>query len=817
LKKIRLLLIAGALLLVVTFHIGIFGVRKSVDIVAEAVPMCSDGTTEGVIVWAVNDGEKIKRDDLTNPNRYSNSVWDGNKVTIFGGRNEVVAFQLMIQADPQGAEDINVELEELTHSSGATLRSVPYDQIPEDPTNTIDREIELFTEHYLNIENPTWPSNYYVPEAAPNMTGWIPDALIPFNALESKGGAPFDIGACQNQGVWVDIYIPKMNTPAGFYNGTIKVSQGASIVNEIPITLRVLDYTLPDESHFKSMIIFDSTIVPIWQGEGDSEGEESIKRYHRLAHRHRVEFVDDVPFSEGVNGWKPNPDDWLMEVILGDAFSYAAGYDGPAEAMGNTIIPPALYSDVTTRERWEPDNAWQTADNFVNWINFVKPNALTPLHIIDEPSEDQFPWIINYTAHLRNNPGPGASLPNVITKRPDEQLVDIDTWITVANGLNLKKKIEEEAAGRSWWFYNGRRPWSGALITDAPAVDPRTIAWAGWKHDVDLWLYWNGAQWGWGNYRVVPVKRGPKSLYEDPATYYVKAVFDGSSTPPDYCLEDQAPVYYCPVNGDGVLIYLGKIGVGFTEQNRGIRGPVASIRLKNLRRGSQDYELLWLAQHNGLGSSAQAAADLMVPKVFSDIPEHSPEPVSWSEQGSDWDEARYDLAVQLTGKLVNVAKAKLTFFYNNYVNSDRLTIMGELEPELDMLPFEKELTVTIEAPDPYDPYNTLLIYAETIPAGASVTSSGASRYVYKTSTPGIQELRFEERADSTLFRVSADEANFLPAERQSIGNPDQYQQLIRDIESLTITIDFDDGILWRGTAALTPDTTTDEKQELNNK
>ena len=49
-------------------------------------------------VWAVNDGEKIKRFDLDNVNRSGNSVWDRGQVTLFSGRNETVAFQVIIQS-----------------------------------------------------------------------------------------------------------------------------------------------------------------------------------------------------------------------------------------------------------------------------------------------------------------------------------------------------------------------------------------------------------------------------------------------------------------------------------------------------------------------------------------------------------------------------------------------------------------------------------------------------------------------------------------------------------------------------------------------
>src|ERR1700758_2468814 len=44
-------------------------------------------------IWAINDSEKIDKDDLQNPQKVSNSVWDGHRIKIFGARNEIIAFQ----------------------------------------------------------------------------------------------------------------------------------------------------------------------------------------------------------------------------------------------------------------------------------------------------------------------------------------------------------------------------------------------------------------------------------------------------------------------------------------------------------------------------------------------------------------------------------------------------------------------------------------------------------------------------------------------------------------------------------------------------
>ena len=56
---------------------------------------------------------KWRRDDLNNPNKSSNSAWDGRKVKIFGARNEIIAFQLIVEADDNGINRLIVTLPQL--------------------------------------------------------------------------------------------------------------------------------------------------------------------------------------------------------------------------------------------------------------------------------------------------------------------------------------------------------------------------------------------------------------------------------------------------------------------------------------------------------------------------------------------------------------------------------------------------------------------------------------------------------------------------------------------------------------------------------
>src|SRR4026209_1600799 len=93
-------------------------------------------------VWAVNDGEKVERDDLNNSNKRTNSAWDGHKVKIFGARNEIIAFQLIIEADPDGINRLAVALPQLVEKGGKSR--ISYAAPALDPTNYLARPIQIF-------------------------------------------------------------------------------------------------------------------------------------------------------------------------------------------------------------------------------------------------------------------------------------------------------------------------------------------------------------------------------------------------------------------------------------------------------------------------------------------------------------------------------------------------------------------------------------------------------------------------------------------------------------------------------------------------
>ena len=138
-------------------------------------------------VWAVNDGEKVERDDLGNPSARANSAWDGRVVRIFGARNEVIAFQVVVEADARGIGRLSVALPELKRRGGGGR--IAYAPPAADPTDTVGRPIQLFSVNYMNVTTPSHAEWVYAPgsPAALPCRGW---RIVTSARTDRTGGFP---------------------------------------------------------------------------------------------------------------------------------------------------------------------------------------------------------------------------------------------------------------------------------------------------------------------------------------------------------------------------------------------------------------------------------------------------------------------------------------------------------------------------------------------------------------------------------------------------------------------------------------------------
>lgn len=556
-------------------------------------------------IWAVNDGEKIERDDLSNPNKARNSAWDGKTIRLFGARNEVIAFQVIVESDAKPVEAVSITLPKL--SGGRSV--IQYRPPAADPSNYAGRNIQLFSVNYMLVKEPSranWIWRPDSPAAPKDPTGWKPVQIVPENALKGRGGFPLRIEPESNQAFWVEIYTPR-DLAAGTYRGEVAV-QADGRRHRVPVQLELLDFTLPDENSMHAMLYYSGDQPELYQGRNmDAE-------YHRFAHRNRVELV---------HAYNESSVKAAIGRFDGKAFLPAEGYSGPGEGTGNRIVPLTFYGPGKQFD--EKADAWKRSDAWMSFLAEAVPKALTFLYLPDEPGRRQFEYIRRLGDNIHSNPGPGGKLPTFVTHSYTPELEGaIDYWCSGPRGYRIEMALKERSQGRDYWVYNGGRPAGGAITIDAPATDPRSMIWASFKHGIGLYFYWYATHW-----RHNSQKQGERNqnVWTDTVT------FDNRGQP-NKPIRDQGFIH-----GDGVLIYPGEDKL-HPDQDRGIAGPISSVQLANFRRGLQDHQYLTMAKQLGLDEVVRTSVEKIVPRVFSE----AGETVSFSESGNDYEEARYKLA-----------------------------------------------------------------------------------------------------------------------------------------------------------------------------
>ena len=335
--------------------------------------------SSSIVIWANDGGDKITRDELrayTDPASVINSVWDGEEIYLFGAKNEVVSFNLVLEAPTADIVDVDVSLNMLIGSDGnkITTRSASGDDL----FNFEGRNIELFYVRYLEIEGLStnlafsgvdyderhiprrfqrpYDENYEgigVWEDRVDHNKMYPDIAVPLE-LES----PFTVSEGTSQSIWADIYIPK-NTPAGDYEGVISILVDRVTVLQVPITLRVRGFALPDLPSAKTMLAYSPENINSrylddeYPTSGTDKYTQSIEiqnRHFQLVHRHKISLINDWDFDVTNETLNDELLDAWISRLNGTLFTPEYGYEGIGEGVGNNVFSIGTYGAGTGKK-----------------------------------------------------------------------------------------------------------------------------------------------------------------------------------------------------------------------------------------------------------------------------------------------------------------------------------------------------------------------------------------------------------------------------------------------------------------------------------
>jgi hypothetical protein len=476
-------------------------------------------------------------------------------IAIAAAKNEFEAFQVVVHGGTTGARNVRM-IGSLPALPAANLR--------------------LYREALLNLGMPSNPAGAAGP--------W-PDPLIPdVDEIygETRNAFPFDVPAGQNRAVWVEVLVPP-GQRAGDYSGSVRVTADGGFASDVPFTLTVFDFALPSTPSLKS--IYQSgwadVCIAHYGARCDDAGTvASHLLYARFALDHRVTLADVVytgPTPQGA-GW-----DWASW----DA-TYAPLFDGSAA----TRLAGARATSI--QYEWSQDlahySAWADHLRARGWIDRAFD------YTCDEPPVGCAFAQIAPRAQLVHQADPGLRTlvtMSLATAEANGLAADTDLLVPLVADMNPRSPDVDHRAdydawlgaapqrGLGWYFsctpssscinaqLGGEGGWPN-LMVDAPAIENRIMGWLSYRYRVTTELYYD--------------------------TTYMYTHGDPWQS-----------VYAYGNNGDGTLFYPGKPSV--VGGTRDI--PIASLRLKMVREGREDYEYLrMLADAGDPGLASQLAAQV---------------------------------------------------------------------------------------------------------------------------------------------------------------------------------------------------------------
>ena len=539
------------------------------------------GSIANADVWVERSTTRVLKDRTENQGLRT--------VSLNAAGNEWVNFQVVIKAKDTKIDNVSASLGSLKGPDNAVISS---------------KNARFYLEYYINIEKPS-PCDQLLSKDCKGLEtykptpGYYPDPLIPFYDPYSEKhepvAIPFSLNPGDLQTVFVDLFVPA-DTPAGKYTGSVMVASNKMLLKSIPVTLTVWDFNLPVKRNIATSFGFNRSRVFKYHATKDEADKQRIlKNYEVAAHEHRIDFTTYNPglhFKFDDKGQLKPVDYTAYDAYIGPRVDGSYFPDHAGLNRYNT----GLFSPGHGLMGMTEDEFAVAAADFAEHLNAKGWLKHTYIYSLDEPwgfhqmqnnSYDKIRQGIKLL-HKKTDLWKGHVL---VTDAWEKILGDlIDIWCPVTSMYDgnywnegaypdMKKYDELRKQGKELWFYVCNADFPPLLGLDIDAkfgYEPRLLMWGSWFEKATGFLYWRINYW------------------MDPRPWDIVANYA------------QFGEYYAR-NGDGILIYPGnhKGDIG-SPQDVAIDGPVLSYRLKEVRDGLQDWEMLLMAQKLGAGDFARA-------------------------------------------------------------------------------------------------------------------------------------------------------------------------------------------------------------------
>lgn len=366
--------------------------------------------------------------------------------------------------------------------------------------------------------------------------GFWPDPLLPFlKEVTVKAG--------DAQPFWLKAMIPA-NQPAGEYFGNVRIVADEREICNLPLTIKVRDFTLPGHSMLPLAVTFGPVVRsdPGKPEVGSRLWRKHMDAWHEMLTGYYLHFDHlywSAPPAEYFDYWK-------KQLDQGNPGYFNLGNFKPA-----TDTPDNQYGLQYIIDRIRPG------------YEEAKKRGLLPYAYIygaDEVQKSSFPNLERAATILKKE-FPGVPIFTTATDESygtDGVASSIDWYCPLTRNYNVDIAEKARAEGRKVWWYisNASLPPDANNFVESRAIEIRLLMGAmAKKYKVDGFLYYYTSFWN----REEPITQGP---YTD---------MDARSYP--------------GYNGDGNWCYPGPDHT-----------PLATIRLENFRDGLEDYAYMILLE-----------------------------------------------------------------------------------------------------------------------------------------------------------------------------------------------------------------------------
>jgi hypothetical protein len=431
-----------------------------------------------------------------------------------------------------------------------------------------------------------------LPSGPDGAAGTWPDPLVPERDPffgEPRRAFPVPVPSGRLQAVWVELCVPESARP-GRYRGAILLSDGGGELATVPVVLEVWPFALPTTSTFP--VTFGLPTRLGTRALGKLDDPLLARALAAAALRHRVT-------PHGLS-YDPPPGHCTAARCELDF----ARYDSEMAPILDGTLEPGVrgtFADVRVTPRdWEGSSADLVA-LFRAWREHFTARGWSDrlwLYTLDEPKPKDIPELARRARAAR-----AGGVRVFVTSVPLASLEGlVDAFapnVFFFDGRNpeafrsVKLATSGPSSGGPFWYASCMSHGCEEIPSSGPVRREMSRAFRGWPgYEIDR----PGAAarvMGWLAFR----QRVAGELYYD-----MLQAWQG---------DPWKNVRAFAGNGDGTLLY-----PGLPDRLGGTHPfPVESIRLKLVRDGLEDRELLALAQRSGLSALAERLATRLAPSM----------------------------------------------------------------------------------------------------------------------------------------------------------------------------------------------------------